>query len=120
MEGIGRIPGPAYRSSLEISLMHFLKTARLRVLVADDCPDTRKSMRMLLKAWGHDCRTAADGEEAVRLVADYRPDVVFLDILMPGLDGYEVARRVRPLVPAMRLIAMTGLTGPGDVLAALD
>src|SRR5207237_3722041 len=92
----------------------------LRVLVADDCPDTRKSMRMLLRAWGYDCRTAADGEEAVRLVADYQPDVVFLDILMPGLDGYETARRVRHLVPALRLVAMTGHTSPGDIPAALD
>jgi len=100
--------------------MHVLETDRLRVLVADDCPDTRKSMRMLLGAWGYDCRTAADGEEAVRLVADYQPDVVFLDILMPGLDGYEAARQVRHLVPPLRLVAMTGHTTPGDVLAALD
>ena len=84
--------------------MYACQPAPLRVLVADDCPDTRKSMRMLLRAWGHDCRTAADGEEAVRLVADYQPDVVFLDILMPGLDGYETARRVRHLVPALRLV----------------
>ncbi|MBI1918394.1 MAG: response regulator [Planctomycetes bacterium] len=100
--------------------MYSLATSRLRVLVADDCPDTRKSMRMLLKAWGHDCRDAADGEEAVRLATDYHPDVVFLDILMPGVDGYEAARRVRHVDPTLRLIAMTGHTGPGDVLAALD
>ena len=56
----------------------------------------------------------------MRLVADYHPDVVFLDILMPGPDGYEVARRIRHLVPAMRLVAMTGHTAPGEVLAALD
>src|SRR5207247_1509698 len=105
---------------LEISLMDFHDNARLRVLVADDCPDTRKSMRMLLKAWGHECRAAADGEEAVRLTTEYRPDVVFLDILMPGLDGYEAARRVRHLVPPLRLVALTGHTRPGEDRAAAE
>jgi len=98
--------------------MYALQPAPLRVLVADDCPDTRKSMRMLLKVWGHECRVAADGEEAVRLTTAYRPDVVFLDILMPGLDGYEAARRVRHLVPPLRLVALTGHVGPGEDLAA--
>src|SRR5262245_498460 len=97
-----------------------LETRRLRVLVADDCPDTRKSLRMLLKVWGHDCREAGDGQEAVRLALDYAPDLILLDILMPELDGYEAARRIRQFDPSLRMVAMTGHTGPGDVLAALE
>jgi len=97
-----------------------LETRRLRVLVADDCPDTRKSLRMLLKVWGHDCRDAADGQEAVCLALDYAPELVLLDILMPELDGYEAARRIRQFDPSLRMVAMTGHTGPGDVLAALE
>src|SRR5947208_289157 len=95
-------------------------TRRLRVLVADDCPDTRKSLRLLLKSWGCDCREAADGEEAVHLAVEFLPDIVLLDILMPGLGGYEAARRLRHLVPSSRLIALTGHSGAGDVLAAVE
>jgi CheY-like chemotaxis protein len=100
--------------------MPTLETRRLRVLVADDCPDTRKSLRMLLKVWGHDSRDAGDGQAAVCLAVDYAPDLVLLDILMPGLDGYETARRLRQFDPSLRLVAMTGHTGRGDVLAALE
>src|SRR5207247_10202001 len=75
----GNWQGSPVRSAarhLEVSPMYARQPAPLRVLVADDCADTRKSMRMLLKVWGHECRVAADGEEAVRLATDYRPDVV--------------------------------------------
>jgi CheY-like chemotaxis protein len=67
----------------------------LRVLVVDDNHDGADSLLLILQAYGHEARAAYDGESALRLARSFRPDVVLLDIGMPGLDGYEVARRLR-------------------------
>jgi CheY-like chemotaxis protein len=81
-----------------------------RILVADDNVDSANSLGMLLKIIGHDVRTARDGNEALTVAADFRPDVMLLDIGMPGMDGYELARRVReqPWGKSAMLIAVTG------------
>jgi CheY-like chemotaxis protein len=65
---------------------------------------------MLLKSKGHDVLTAHDGPTALEAALDYRPDVVLLDIGLPGLDGFEVAKRIRqhPALENVVLIAMTG------------
>ncbi|MGC1275581.1 MAG: PAS domain S-box protein [Planctomycetaceae bacterium] len=82
----------------------------LRVLVVDDNVDAAETLAMLLKATKHDVRTAHDGPAALEAALDYRPDVVLLDIGLPGLDGFEVARRIRqePTLKNVVLIAMTG------------
>jgi PAS domain S-box-containing protein len=83
---------------------------RRRVLVVDDNRDATDSMAMLLSVWGHDARIARDGHEALGTAADFQPEVILLDIGLPGMDGYEVARRLRDM-PGLRntvLIAMTG------------
>jgi two-component system CheB/CheR fusion protein len=84
--------------------------ARYRVAVADDNVDAAQSLATLLTTTGHEVRTAYDGLAAVALAEAYRPDVALLDIGMPGLDGYEVARRIRaqPWGKAMALVALTG------------
>ena len=66
-----------------------------RVLIADDCHDTTATLALLLCHWGYDVRTVDNGLTAVEVAAVYRPDVVLLDIGMPGLDGLTVARRLR-------------------------
>ena len=66
-----------------------------RVLVVDDYPDTAETMAMLLRLWGHDVCIAHDGPGALALAFTYRPDVVLLDLGLPGMDGFEVARRLR-------------------------
>ena len=75
----------------------------------DDDRDTRDSFALLLSLWGHDVRTAADGASALATAADFQPDVILLDIALPGLDGWEVARRLRGLTRA----ALIGVTGFG-------
>jgi CheY-like chemotaxis protein len=72
-----------------------LSSGALRVLVVDDWPDTAESMASLLRIWGHEVRVAGDGPSALALAADLRPDAVLLDVGLPGMDGYEVARRFR-------------------------
>jgi CheY-like chemotaxis protein len=65
---------------------------------------------MLLQASNHDVRTARDGASAMKIALDYRPDVVFLDIGLPEMDGYAVAQRIRrePALQGAVLVAMTG------------
>jgi CheY-like chemotaxis protein/two-component sensor histidine kinase len=82
----------------------------LRVLVADDNQDALESLALLLQVCGYEARKAADGAETLQAVSAWRPDVVLLDIGMPILDGYEVARRIRsePWGASMFLVAISG------------
>ncbi|HBI45752.1 MAG TPA: hypothetical protein DDY78_23305, partial [Planctomycetales bacterium] len=82
----------------------------LRVLVVDDNVDTAQTLAMLLKTSGHDVRTAHTGPNALEATLDYQPNVVLLDIGLPGLNGYEVAKRIRqqPVLHNIVLVAMTG------------
>jgi CheY-like chemotaxis protein len=82
----------------------------LRVLIVDDSQDWTDSLAVLLQMWGHECRLAYDGSSALSFAAEFRADVVLLDLGMPKMDGYEVARQARQL-PELRdaiLIAVTG------------
>ena len=86
---------------------------RRRILVVDDNRDAGDSLGMILRHLGADVRVARDGEEALQAFAAYDPAVVLLDIGMPGMDGYEVARRMRALHPG-RHSALVALTGWGQ------
>ena len=81
-----------------------------RVLVVDDNSDAADSVAILLAGAGHEVRVAYSGNSALELAVDYRPDVVLLDIGLPEMDGYEVARRLRQQVEInhTKLIALTG------------
>ncbi|MGK4004433.1 PAS domain S-box protein [Sorangium sp. So ce1036] len=81
-----------------------------RILVVDDNADAAESLVMLLEALGHEVRMARDGHEALETVAAFQPELVLLDIGLPGMDGYEVARRLRacPGLAGARLVALTG------------
>ncbi|HJT75579.1 MAG TPA: PAS domain S-box protein, partial [Gemmataceae bacterium] len=83
---------------------------RRRVLVADDNKDAAETLGMILRASGHEVRTAHDGLSAVEAAASFRPDVVLLDIGMPKLNGYDACRRIReqPGAKDMVLVALTG------------
>jgi CheY-like chemotaxis protein/two-component sensor histidine kinase len=84
--------------------------AAYRILVVDDNEDGATSLAMMLHILGHDTRTAHDGPAALAAAAAFRPDVMLLDIGLPGLSGYEVCRRVREQPGGARtvLIALTG------------
>ena len=81
-----------------------------RILVVDDNVDAATTLQLLLKSLGHETCAVYDGVQALRMAVEFRPDVVLLDIGMPGLDGYEVARRLRALKreQPLRIIAVTG------------
>jgi CheY-like chemotaxis protein len=80
-----------------------------RVLVVEDNEDSATMLAMLVQALGGEARTAGDGESAVRAVADFRPEVVLLDIGLPGIDGYETCRQIRQqLGTAVKIVAITG------------
>jgi signal transduction histidine kinase/ActR/RegA family two-component response regulator len=87
-----------------------------RVLVADDNVDAASSFGLLLQLWGHEVRVAHDGLAALTLAREFRPHVAFLDIGMPGINGYEVAGAIRtePWGGGVRLIALTGWGGDAD------
>jgi len=81
-----------------------------RILVVDDNRDAADSLGLLLKVLGAEVRVARDGAEALEAYSSYDPAVVLLDIGMPGMDGYEVARRIRAQSPGPRptIVALTG------------
>ncbi|HEU0107439.1 MAG TPA: ATP-binding protein [Vicinamibacteria bacterium] len=86
---------------------------RLRVLVVDDSEDSVESLAMLLRLWGHDVMTATDGATALDLVSQKAPHVVLLDIGLPGLSGYEVAKRIRAREGGQDIV-LVALTGYGQ------
>lgn len=81
-----------------------------RILVVDDNRDAAETLTLLLQAGGHDVHVAFDGPEAVAAARELRPDMILLDLGLPKLDGYEVARRIRESErqPGTLLIALTG------------
>jgi PAS domain S-box-containing protein len=81
-----------------------------RIVAADDNGDALEAVAQLLRMKGYDVQTATDGAEALEKVRQLRPDIALLDIGMPGMNGYEVARQIRlePWGQAIRLVAMTG------------
>ncbi len=85
----------------------------LRVLVVDDNADTVLSFSILLRASGHEVFSANDGLTAVQVASENSPDVVLLDIGLPGLNGYEVAKRIR-LQPGGKDVILVALTGYGQ------
>jgi signal transduction histidine kinase len=88
-------------------------TGGRRILVADDNQDTLESLAMLLTLSGHCVHTAGDGQQALERTAQHQPEIALLDIGMPGMDGYEVARRIRAQQWG-RPITLVALTGWGE------
>ena len=86
--------------------------AKYRVLVVDDNVDAADSLAVLVRLHGHEVRIANDGHTALETAQDFRPEVVLLDIGLPGMNGYEVARRLRAGADGNRLL-LAAVTGYG-------
>jgi signal transduction histidine kinase len=91
-----------------------------RLLVVEDNVDARQTLRTLLETLGHEVHEAADGEAGVAAALERRPDLVFVDIGLPRLDGYEVARRLRQAKLGARLVALTGYGRDDDLKRARE
>jgi CheY-like chemotaxis protein len=86
-----------------------------RVLLADPCEDVVDSTAALFQLWGHDVRTALSGLETLEAAREYRPDAILMEIALPGLDGFSVARRLREMRMDSGLL-LVAVTGYGDVV----
>jgi DNA-binding response OmpR family regulator len=89
------------------------------VLVVDDDPTVREVVVSYLRAAGHQVREAADGEVALSAVAEARPDLVVLDLMLPGIDGLEVCRRLRRQ-GSIPIVMLTALGGEADRVVGLE
>lgn len=83
-----------------------------KVLLVDDEPPILTALEFLVEQAGYEVQTATHGEEAIRKAAPFRPDIVVLDVMMPGMDGFEVARTIRKM-PEMENTRIIFLTARG-------
>ena len=113
---------PTIQSPITIDVTTEPNGQTLRVLVVDDNVDATKTLELLLEASGHDVRTAHNGPTALEIAVKFRPDIVLLDIGLPDIDGYEVARRLRQHsdLSGVVLVAMTGYGNETDKLRSHD
>jgi adenylate cyclase len=93
-----------------------------RILIVDDNETNRDILKTRLTVHGYDLLQAGDGEEALAVVKEHRPDLVLLDVMMPKLDGIEVCRRLKadPELPFMAVILVTARADSRDVVAGLE
>jgi two-component system response regulator MprA len=92
----------------------------MRLLVVDDDPSVREALELVLDLNGFGVASAADGGEAIRALALDRPDAVILDVLMPGLDGLEVCRRMRAVGDRTPVLMLTARSEVSERVAGLE
>jgi CheY-like chemotaxis protein len=91
----------------------FAADRKRRVLVVDDNVDAAESAAMLLRIWGHEAQTVHDGLTAIDAVRTYQPEIVLLDIGLPGMSGYEIVRKLRAQ-PQFKTLVVAAMTGYGQ------
>jgi len=110
-EFVIRLPAlPAVDVGVGGALERLVPQRRARILLVEDNPDVAESMQLLLEILGHEVAVVHDGPTAIDVARAHRPDVMLIDIGLPGIDGYEVARRLRaePGLAPLTLVALTG------------
>jgi signal transduction histidine kinase/ActR/RegA family two-component response regulator len=115
-------PGPSPSRNGDDGISARRQSALQRILIVDDNIDAATSLGQLLKLQGHDTRIAHNGGEAIELTRTFEPEVIFLDIGLPGMNGYAVAQAIRELPGGSRprLVALTGWGGDDDKRLALE
>lgn len=101
-------------------VMLLLDQHPLKVLVIDDEPATLTMFRLYLTAYGYEVLAAENGEAGVELVKSHQPDIVFTDLKMPGMDGFEVLKQVKSVAPKTEVIVITGHGDMDLVVQALN
>ncbi len=93
-----------------------------RVLIADDMPDTVELFEIYLAETGYEMRSAADGEQTLQIIREWKPDLVLLDIMMPKISGFEVCKRLRadPATRDTAVLMLTALDQPSDIDRAVE
>jgi len=91
-----------------------------RILIVDADTDTARTLEILCRGWGHETRTARSAEDAIRLFSAFAPDLALVDVNLPGMSGYDLARLVRTNSAQARtiLIALAGLTSDANRIEA--
>lgn len=97
-----------------------VSTEARRLLVVDDDQAVTSLLRRGFSYEGYEVRTAANGEQALRAAGHEAPDLVVLDLMMPGIDGLEVCKRLRAAEPDLPILILTGRDNPIDEVAGLD
>ena len=127
-DGLGK--GACFVISIPMTTMDLLpiKTSnhfdqdstRRRIVIVEDNADIRETLRSILGLWGHDVFAADNGISGVELIQRELPDIALIDVGLPALNGYEVAKTVKAALPKIQLIAITGYGQPTDKLAAIE
>jgi CheY-like chemotaxis protein len=113
---------PLGRTAVAHVAQDTVRSGPRRIVLVDDQEDSRDMLRDLLEARMHVVYDASDGAQAIQLIAEHRPDVAFIDIGLPVMDGFEVAQqiRTRPELRDVKLVALTGYGRKSDIQAALS
>ena len=93
-----------------------------RILIADDTPQAAELLEAYLAAEPYELRVAADGEQTLKAVAEWRPDLILLDVMMPRISGFEVCKRLRadPATKDVAVLMITALDQQADVERAVE
>ena len=90
------------------------------VLVVDDSPESLGMLNIALNTQGYTALVALNGEQALAIAEKIKPDVVLLDAIMPGMDGFETCKALKQLIPSTPIIFMTGLTDVNDIVKGFE
>ena len=92
----------------------------MKVLIAEDDPNTRAGLEEIISSEGYETHTAADGNQAIELFGEHKPDVVCLDIMMPGLSGYDVCKEIRKSNPLTGILFISAKSEEIDTVLGLE